>query len=93
MVYDDGSLDFRVKSHYAFSLTTNAFTLDECKLLSDVLLKNFGVVSSVQYPICRGKRYPEIYIGKQGRDRFLKLVRPYIIPCFRYKLPNLPNYI
>src|SRR3989338_7925016 len=34
---DDGSLDFRPKSHYAFSLKTNSFSLEECHLLSDVL--------------------------------------------------------
>ena len=85
---DDGSLDFRPKSHYAFSLKTNAFTLEECKALSDVLFKNFGIISSVQYPICRGKRYPQIYIGKQGRENFLKLIKSKIIPCFHYKLPN-----
>lgn len=85
---DDGSLDFRPKSHYAFSLKTNSFTLEECDLLTKVLNNNFGINSSVQYPICRGKRYPQIYIGKQGRNRFLKLVEPHIIPCFKYKLPN-----
>lgn len=86
---DDGSLDFRPKSHYAFSLKTNSFTLKECDLLTKVLNNNFGINSSVQYPICRGKRYPQIYIGKQGRDQFLKLIKPHIITCFKYKLPKL----
>lgn len=85
---DDGSLDFRPKSHFAFSLKTNAFTLEECKTLSRVLENNFGIVTSVQYPICRGKRYPQIYIGKQGRDKFIRLINRYIIPCFQYKLPQ-----
>ncbi|MGD0976681.1 MAG: LAGLIDADG endonuclease [Minisyncoccia bacterium] len=88
---DDGSLDFRPKSHCAFSLKTNSFTLNECEILSKMLKNNFGIVSSVQYPICRGKRYPQIYIGKQGqgRDQFTKLIRPFIIPCLQYKLPKL----
>lgn len=85
---DDGSLDFRPKSHFAFSLKTNAFKLKECRLLSKVLKENFGLETSVQYPICRGKRYPQIYIGKQGRDKFIKLIDQYIIPCFQYKLPQ-----
>ncbi len=86
---DDGSLDFRPKSHCAFSLKTNAFTLEECQLLSEVLDNNFGVKSSVQYPLCRGKRYPQIYIGKNGRDEFIKVIAPFIINCFQYKLPPL----
>lgn len=85
---DDGSLDFRPKSHYAFSLKTNSFTVEECSLLTKVLTDNFGIDSSVQYPICRGKRYPQVYIGKQGRNQFFKLIKPHIIPCFKYKLPN-----
>ena len=83
---DDGSLDFRPKSHYAFSLKTNAFTLEECRLLSKILDDNFGIKSSVQYTLCRGKRYPQIYIGKNGRDQFRKTIAPFIINCFQYKL-------
>lgn len=85
---DDGSLDFRPKSHCALSLKTNSFTLNECEKLSEVLKNNFGVISSVQNTICRGKKYPQIYIGKHGRDRFINLVSPHIIPCFKYKLPQ-----
>jgi hypothetical protein len=86
---DDGSLDFRPKSHYAFSLKTNSFSISERKLLIEALKHNFRVEASIQSPICRGKRYPQIYIGKNGRCRFLKLIKPHIIDCFQYKLPPL----
>jgi len=86
---DDGSLDFRPRSHYAFSLKTNSFSIEECNLLSNVLKKNFGILSSVQNTLCRGKKYPQIYIGKAGRDKFLETVKPYTLNCFRYKLPPL----
>ena len=84
---DDGSLDFRPKDHYNFAFSTNAFTIEENKLLVNVLRENFGIESSIQTPLCRGVRYPEIYIGVAGRDKFLSLVRPYIIACFRHKIP------
>ena len=67
---DDGSLDYRPKDHYNFSLSTNAFTIDENKLLVNALKENFGIESSIQTPLSRGVRYPEIYIGAKGRDRF-----------------------
>lgn len=86
---DDGSLDFRPKSHYAFSLKTNSFTFNECKLLVKTLEHNFKIKTSIHNPICRGKRYPQIYIGKDGRNQFLKLIEPYVIDCFQYKLPPL----
>ena len=84
---DDGSLDFRPKDHYNFALSTNAFTIEENKLLVNALKQNFGIESSIQTPLCRGVRYPEIYIGVAGRDKFLSLVKPYIVSCFSHKIP------
>lgn len=84
---DDGSLDYRVKSHYNYALSTNCFSLEENKKLSKILYKNFGIVSSVQNPLCRGIRYPELYIGVAGRDKFIKTIKPYLLPCFKKKIP------
>ena len=84
---DDGSLDYRPKDHYNFALSTNAFTIDENKLLVKALKENFGIESSIQTPLCRGVRYPEIYIGVAGRDKFIELVKPYVLNCFAHKIP------
>lgn len=86
---DDGTLDWRPKDHFAFSLTINCFSVEESQKLSQALLKNFNIYSSIQNPLCRGKRYPKLYIGKHGRENFLNLIQPYIIDCFKYKLPPL----
>ena len=85
---DDGTLDYRIKDHCAFSLTVNCFTVQEVELLTSVLKKNFGIISTVQNTLCRGKKYPKLYIGARGRERFLKFVQPYIHECFAYKLPQ-----
>lgn len=84
---DDGSLDWRPKDHYNFSFSTNAFSAEENYLLIDALKENFGIYATVQTPLCRGKRYPEIYIGVAGRGKFLSLVKPYILNCFSHKIP------
>ena len=84
---DDGTLDWRIKDHYAFRLTTNCFSLDDNELLVSVLKKNFLVDATVQTTLIRGKRYPRIHIGAKGRTRFDELVRPFILDCFRHKLP------
>lgn len=84
---DDGSLDYREKYHYSFSLSTDSFTLTEVHLLQHVLRQRFGLYASVQYPSSRGTRYPKLYFGAESRDRFLELVQPYIMSCFQYKLP------
>ena len=84
---DDGSLDYRVKSHYNYALSSNCFSLAENKKLSEVLYKNFGITASVQNPLCRGVRYPELYIGVAGRDKFIKTIKSYLLPCFKKKIP------
>ncbi len=86
---DDGRLDYRVRSHYAYRISTDSFTQDEVVLLQEMLLVRFGIQSTLHMSLCRGKRYPQIYVGSTGRDAFYQTVEPYILPCFRYKLP--PN--
>ena len=85
---DDGTLDYREKDHCAFHLCTNCFTKEEAQKLVNVLDSNFNVKASVHYTLCRGKRHARVYIGAQGRDQFNKLISPYILDCFKYKLPQ-----
>lgn len=85
---DDGTLDYRPKDHCAFHLCTNCFSKEDTQILIDTLNENFGIVASLHYTLCRGKRHSRIYIGAKGRDRFIKLVSPYILNCFKYKLPK-----
>lgn len=86
---DDGSLDYREKSHYSFSISADDFTIEEAELLRETLIENFGVKSSIQTPSSRGKKYTKLYIGKSGRDNFFKIIKPYILSCFAYKLPPI----
>ena len=86
---DDGGLDYRPKSHYSFILNTQSFSSEEVNSLSRALRENFGIRASVYSSLCRGKRYPRIYIGVKGRDKFLSLVRSYVLNCFSHKLPPL----
>lgn len=86
---DDGTLDYRPKSHYNFRLSTDSFTKTENVLLVDMLKVNFGVNASSFNSLCRGKKYHRLYIGAKGRDSFFDLVQPYMIkPCFNRKLPS-----
>ncbi|OGK17106.1 hypothetical protein A2690_01070 [Candidatus Roizmanbacteria bacterium RIFCSPHIGHO2_01_FULL_39_12b] len=85
---DDGTLDYRLKDHCAFHLCTNCFTKEEAQRLASVLGDNFGIVASVHYTLCRGKRHARVYIGSKGRDQFIKLIEPFVLDCFKYKLPQ-----
>ena len=85
---DDGTLDYRFKDHCAFHLCTNCFKLKDVQRLAKTLGKNFGIIASVHYTLCRGKRHARIYIGAKGRDKFIELISPHILDCFKYKLPQ-----
>lgn len=87
---DDGRLDYRAKSHYAYHISTDSFTESEVRQLQHLLLERFGIAAKTYLSLCRGKYYPKLYIGKEGRDRFTELVAPHLLPCFEYKLP--PNH-
>lgn len=89
---DDGTLDWRVKDHYAYRLTTNSFTIEDNNKLVDLLKNNFGVDATVQTTLMRGKRYPRIHIGVNGRNQFFNTVKPYMQSCFKHKLPPIISY-
>lgn len=86
---DDGGLDYRPKDHYAFILNTDSFTLEGVNFLKELMDYRFGIASTIHNSLCRGKRYPKLYIGKNGREEFLKKVKPYILNCFSHKLPPI----
>lgn len=68
-------------------ISTDSFTKREVQILQKLLLDKFGINTKMYMSLCRGKKYPKLYIGKDGRDMFLKTIKPYILSCFRYKLP------
>lgn len=84
---DDGRLDYRVKSHYAYHIATDSFAESDVRRLQVVLQEKFGIAAKTYLSRCRGKLYSKLYIGKEGRDRFTKTVAPHILQCFLYKLP------
>lgn len=84
---DDGTRDYRPKDHYAFTLSTNAFSDDEQALLVNALWNNFKITTRMHKPKSRSTRYGELYIGREGRMRFAELVRRHILPCFSDKMP------
>jgi hypothetical protein len=64
---------------------TDNFTLKEVNLLIDVLNSKFGLNSSVNVAKKTKGQYT-IYIPKKDLDLLRKLVTPYILPTFLYKL-------
>lgn len=83
---DDGTLDKRSKYHFNASIATYGFSFDECGVLSEILKKNFGLLTSINQTKMRGKVYPRLYIWSESMERFISLVKPFIHPVFSYKI-------
>jgi len=89
---DDGRLDYREKSHYAYTMSVDDFSFKEAEMLRKILKERFKIESVVYKCQGRNKIYPKLYIGKSGRDKFRKIVSPYLLSCFSYKKPSkMPN--
>lgn len=66
----------------AIRLNTDAFGYEEQNILIHCLEKNFRIKSHLHK---KGK-WLNIYIPKDEAKNFCELVKPYIVPSFRYKL-------
>lgn len=78
---DDGS-----RSRTACYLNTQQFSLEDQKFLQDLLLKTFGVRSALN----RDKKYYRVRITTESTKTIAELIRPHVLPCFRYKLNDDP---
>nr|YP_009720770.1 putative LAGLIDADG DNA endonuclease [Ostreobium quekettii]QGQ61982.1 putative LAGLIDADG DNA endonuclease [Ostreobium quekettii] len=75
---DDGTYN----RSYRFS--TQSFPYSDQQILVKVLRNNFGIEATIQ----KQNRYSTIYILSKSAKGFVELIRPYIHPCFDYKIQN-----
>lgn len=83
---DDGNFDFRSKYHCNASFATYCFSNDDCNVLKEVLLENFGIHTSIHKSTMRGKEYYRLYVLARSTTDFMTLVRPYVLNCFSHKV-------
>ena len=82
---DDGSMTQvgGVDTYVHLNLHTQGFDLSDNQLLRDVLKNKFGIIANIH----KDKTYYKLYIISESVAAFVKLIKPYILPCFEYKLP------
>ena len=78
---DDGSFTLEGNSIH---LHTQGFDLSDNELLRDVLKEKFGIIVNIH----KDRNYYRLYITAHSVSLFVSLVKPYILPCFEYKLPT-----
>jgi len=81
---DDGSI--KSLKHKGFVIHTLNFSRKDLKLLQRVLKEKFNLETRLH----RQKKYRKtrwrIYIPGFEREKFLKLIQPYLLPIFMYKI-------
>jgi hypothetical protein len=78
---DDGS-----KSRSAWYLNTQQFSFGEQLFLRALLKETFGIESAAN----RDKQYFRLRISTESTRLMTEIVRPYLLPWFRYKLVDDP---
>ncbi len=81
---DDGHINNRdVDSlRESVELATNAYSLDECKLLQKMLMR-FNIESKI-----RNSKGNLMVMNVENSEKFFSLIAPYIPQCMKYKLPK-----
>ena len=69
------------------TLNTHGFSISEQKGIQDLLLNKFGVLTT----LVRDRSKYKIAIGSREYDKFINIVKPYIIPSMNYKILSPRN--
>jgi len=80
---DDGSI--KSKRHKGIFLNTQGFSENDVRKLQKVLKNKFGISSTTR----KEKNGKQIYLGGKSGEKFIVLIRPYIISSMQYKIPRV----
>ena len=82
---DDGSYTSKKNRTYRFN--TQSFPFGDQQTLIEALKMNFDIDATIQKNHSYTSNYT-LYIRSKSTERFVYLIRPYINPCFSYKIQN-----
>ena len=80
---DDGSV--KSNKHKGIFLNTQSFTDNDVKKLKNILQEKFGISSTTR----EAPGGQQIYLGGKSGEKFIEIIRPYIIPSLQYKIPRV----
>lgn len=80
---DDGSI--KSKSHKGIFLNTQGFEEEDVIKLQKILENKFEIKSTRR----KDKNGKQIYLGGKYGEKFITLIKPYIISSMKYKIPRV----
>ena len=84
---DDGSI--KSSRHRALILNTQGFTKAENLKLIEILQRKFGIQAQLRPQ----RKLWQIYLNGSTIERFVEIIKPYMLPSMWYKLGKLGNTI
>ncbi|PJA83205.1 MAG: hypothetical protein CO146_01605 [Candidatus Nealsonbacteria bacterium CG_4_9_14_3_um_filter_37_29] len=79
---DDGSIKSR--RHKGLFLNTQDFKKSDVQKLQQILKKKFDLSSSTR----QDEKGEQIYLGGKSAEKFIGIIKSYIIPSMEYKIPR-----
>ncbi len=77
---DDGSL--KLKANCARIMNTQGFNAQDLRRLQEMLLKKFNIATTLR----NQREGKQLYIPSSEVDKFITLIKPFIIPSMEYKI-------
>ena len=84
---DDGSRRFKKyknRTYINYTFSTHSFPFEDQSRLVQALRDNLSIHANIQ----KDRSNYILYIRSKSGNRFVNLIRPYIHPCFDYKIQN-----
>lgn len=75
-------MDDGCKGNNGYILNTQSFSLKEQEVLADALGRKF----KFEVNIHKDRNNYRLYISAKSKDSFTEIIKPYVLPCFFYKL-------
>ena len=67
---------------YGYHLNTQSFSVLENKMLVGMFQNQLGIKCTIQ----KNNGYVRLYINSESKNKFAKLIKPFVIPSMQYKL-------
>ena len=80
---DDGNIVIRKNKAVGVHLNTQSFSWEENNILADIFLKKYDIFCSIEK---NKKRYRLAIWRNESRNKFISIVKPYIVSSMYYKI-------
>ena len=71
-------------------LCTDSFEKEDLERLQKKLKNKYNLDTTLHTTMQNNKRIYRIYIKKENMSHFVKIIKPFLLPCMYYKIAECP---